>query len=169
MEEGAGVMLGLFMHQPTRKEVASVHTPGQVRYGWFDDGLTGYLLFKFGSSAWSFAPFSPDRLTEPFDLELTEPGTHKLTHTFLVESRDGLIVAMRRQTWPGYFHNTVVESVRRIEKQPYSEPEARARQQAFEREHSDGPSLYRRWTALPNTARCLGGQRDDVPFSSSGG
>ncbi len=86
---------------------------------------------------------------------------------FLVHADTGRIAAIRILTWPAYFLNHVIASVRRLETHRYAEPEARAAQQDFYRRYPGGRSLYRLVQTLSPEARCVGGQRDDRPQDRS--
>lgn len=162
IDNDGDVRLGLFLTKPSRREIAAIET-GKPRFAWTEREYSGYLLFKFGDAPWSDAPFTPTRLTEPFDLDLRPRGTHSRVLVFLVHANTGLIAAMRMFSWPAYFHNTIIKSVRRLETKPYGEPEAAAEQAQFYRDYPDGPSLYRLTWQLSKEAKCEGGQKDDRP------
>lgn len=162
MNNDNGIVLALFLNAPNRREIAAVES-GKMRFAWVVHGALGFLLFKFGDAPWSDVPYTPHRLTEPFDLEPYPRGTHRRVLAFVVHAKTGTIAAMRAFSWPAYFHNTIVESVRQLEAQPYAQPEADADQAAFYRRYPDGPSLYRLTRDLPAEAKCNGGQREDKP------
>ncbi|MFG1995233.1 hypothetical protein ACGFJ7_35190 [Actinoplanes sp. NPDC048988] len=154
--------LAIFLTNPSRPEISAVES-GIARFAWTEQGVNGFLLFKYGDSPWNDAPFNTQRLGAPFGGRPMPRGTHSRTFTFLVHADSGRIAAMRMFTWPAYFHNHVVNSVHRLATRPYGEAEARAAQQDFYGRYPDGPSLYRLVRTLPPHAMCTGGQRDDRP------
>jgi hypothetical protein len=162
MDEDHNIRLAIFLTRPSTREIAAVNT-GKARFGWTEQGLNGFLLFKYGDSPWNDAPFNPQRLTTPFTLQPLARGTHTRVSTFLVHADTGRIAAMRMFTWPAYFLNHVITSVHRLAALPYTEPAARSAQQDFYRCYPNGPSLYRLVRTLPPEAKCLGGQPDDRP------
>jgi hypothetical protein len=162
MDQEDGIRLGIFLNGPHPEEIRGVDS-GAVRYAWTECGANGLLLFNYGAAPWSEAPFNPQRLTEPFDLQPYERGTHRPVFTFMVHANTGRIAAMRLCTWPAYFLNHVIASVRRLAATPYSEPEAAAAQRDFYRRYPDGDAVGRLARTLPPEARCLGGQPDDQP------
>jgi len=162
LDEDSNVRLAIFLTNPNRREIAAVET-GKARFGWSEQDINDFLLYKYGDAPWSDAPFNPHRLTTPFNLQPMPRGTHTRMSTFLVHADTGRIAAMRMFTWPAYFFNHVIASVHRLRSRPYSEPAASAAQLDFYRRYPDGPSLYRLVRTLPPDAFCLGGQPDDRP------
>jgi hypothetical protein len=162
LDEDSSVRLAIFLTNPSRREIAAVDT-GTAHFGWSEQDINGFLLFRYGEAPWSDAPFNPQRLTAPFRLQPMPRGTHTRMSTFLVRADTGRIAAMRMFTWPAYFFNHVVASVHRLQGRPYSEAAAHAAQQDFYLRYPDGPSLYRLVGTLPPEAVCLGGQHDDRP------
>jgi hypothetical protein len=162
MDEEDGIRLAIFFTRPHRREIAAVQT-GEARFAWTEQPPNGFLLFQYGDAPWNDAPFNPQRLTTPFDVQPMPRGSHRRVITFLVHADTGRIAAMRMFTWPAYFLNHIIESVHRLDAAAYNEPEARAAQHQFYRRHPDGPSLWRLARTLPPHAACRGGQRDDRP------
>ncbi|WIN00020.1 hypothetical protein ACTOB_003695 [Actinoplanes oblitus] len=156
------IRLGIFLTRPSRQEIAAVQT-GKARFGWTEQGVNGFLLFRYGDSPWNDAPFNPQRLTTPSTLQPLPRGTHTRVATFLVHADTGRIAAMRMFSWPAYFLNHVIASIHRLAEHPYTELAAHAAQLDFYRRYPDGPSLHRLVRTLPPEAVCLGGQRDDRP------
>jgi len=156
------IRLALFLTNPSRREIAAIET-GKARFGWTEQGVNGFLLFKYGDSPWNDAPFNPQRLHTPFALQPQPRGTHTRVATFLVHADTGRIAAMRMFSWPAYFVNHVVAAVHRLQTRPYDEAAAHTAQQDFYRRFPDGPSLYRLVRTLPAVATCTGGQREDRP------
>lgn len=156
------IRLGIFLSRPSPVEIAAVNT-GKARFGWTEQHVNGFLLFKYGDSPWNDAPFNPHRLTTPFTLQPLPRGTHTRVSTFLVHADTGRIAAMRMFTWPAYFLNHVIASIHQLAARPHTAPAARNAQLDFYRRYPDGPSLYRLVRTLPPEAVCLGGQRDDRP------
>ena len=142
------IRLGIFLTRPSRREVDAIAT-GVARFAWTEQGLNGFLLFKYGDSPWNDAPFNPQRLSIPFTREPLARGTHIRVSTFLVQADTGRIAAMRLFSWPAYFLNHVISSIRRLESGTYQETAARAAQRDFYRRYPDGPSMYRLVRALP--------------------
>ncbi|MFF5291860.1 hypothetical protein [Paractinoplanes globisporus] len=161
-DEDVPVRLAIFLTDPSPREIAAVET-GKARFGWTEQGINGFLLFKYGDSPWNDAPFNPQRLHTPFALQPMSRGTHTRMLTFLVHADTGRIAAMRMFSWPAYFLNHVIASARRLQDVPYDEAAANLAQQDFYDRYPDGPSLYRLVRALPPEATCTGGQRDDRP------
>jgi hypothetical protein len=156
------IRLTIFLTRPSHREITAVES-GKARFAWTEQGINGFLLFKYGDSPWNDTPFNPQRLTHPFTLRPMNRGEHIRVSTFLVHADTGRIAAMRMFTWPAYFLNHVAESVHRLQTYPYSEPAAQAAQRGFYRRYPDGPSLYRLVRTLPPEAVCTGGQREDRP------
>lgn len=163
MNEENGIDVVMFVNNPHPEEIASIQS-GTARFAWTEQGLNGFLLFRYGAMPWSDAAYNPQRLTEPFDLQPYERGTHRRVMSYLVNARDGRIAAMRVFTWPAYFYNHVVNSVRHLETLPYGEPEARADQASFYQRYPSPKALGQLAKSLPMEARCQGGQREDRPF-----
>lgn len=162
LDEDSTVRLAIFLTGPSRRDIAAVAT-GKARFGWSEQDINGFLLFKYGDAPWGDAPFNPQRLTMPFGLQPMPRGTHTRMSTFLVCADTGRIAAMRMFTWPAYFLNHVIASVQRLQSRPYSDAEACGAQLDFYRRYPDGPSLSELVRTLPPEAVCLGGQRDDQP------
>lgn len=162
MDEDGLIRLAIFLTRPSRREVTAVET-GTACFAWTEHDINGFLLFKYGDASWNDTPFNPQRLTTPFTLHPFPRGTHTRMATFLVHADTGRIAAMRLFTWPAYFLNHVIASVRRLENRTYNEAAAHAAQKDFYRRYPDGPSLYRLVRTLPPEALCVGGQRDDQP------
>ncbi len=156
------VRLAIFLTDPSPQEIAAVDT-GKARFGWTEQGVNGFLLYKYGDAPWSDAPFNPQRLGSPFGLQPLPRGTHTRVGTFLVHADTGRIAAMRMFTWPAYFFNHVIASVHRVKILPCNETAAPIAQQDFYRRYPDSPSLYRLTRTLPPVATCLGGQPEDRP------
>jgi hypothetical protein len=161
-DEDVPIRLAVFLTDPSRREIAAVET-GKARFGWTEQGVNGFLLFKYGDAPWNDAPFNPQRLHAPFAPQPQPQGTHIRVSTFLVHADTGRIAAMRMFSWPSYFLNHVIASVHRLQTRPYDEAAAYAAQQDFYRRYPDGPSLYRLVRTLPPEATCTGGQREDRP------
>jgi hypothetical protein len=162
LDEDCTVRLAIFLTNPSRREIAAVET-GTARFGWTEQDVNGFLLYKYGDAPWSDAPFNPHRLRKPFSLQPIPRGAHASVVTFLVGANTGRIAAMRAFSWPAYFLNHVIGSVHRLQGHPYQESAARTALHDFYRRYPDGPSLYRLVNTLPPQAVCLGGQRDDRP------
>lgn len=160
LDNNGDTRLAIFLTNPSPREIAAIEV-GTPRFAWTEQGVNGFLLFKYGDSPWNDTPFNPQRLSEPFQGRQIPRGTHSRTFTFLVHADTGRIAAMRTFTWPAYFLNHVVDSVHRLATLPYREAAARAEQQEFYRRYPDGPSLYRLVRTLPAESRCTGGQRED--------
>ncbi len=126
LDNDGDVRLGIFYADPHPAEIAAVHT-GTAQFAWTEQQPNGFLLFQYGDSPWNDAPFNPQRLHEPFRAQLRPRGTHSRTATFLVDADTGRIAAMRAFSWPAYFLNHVIESVRRLAAAPYAESEAAQR------------------------------------------
>lgn len=162
IDNDGDVRLGIFVPDPHRREVTAVQA-GASRFAWTEQSHNGFLLFKFGDTPWTDTPFTPHRLSTPFQADLRPRGTHSRMVTTLVNANTGRIAALRMCTWPAYFLNHVIVSVRRLKTRHFYQPDAVAAMQDFYRRHPDGPSLYRLVSTLPPGASCLGGQRDDRP------
>jgi hypothetical protein len=162
LDEDVGIRLAVFLTDPSPEEIAAIDT-GTARFGWTEQDINGFLLFKYGDAPWCDAPFNPQRLTRPFALQPGRPGTHRAVFTFLVHADTGRIAAMRMCTWPAYFVNHVIASARRLGSHDYDERQASRAQRDFYRRYPDGHSLRRLVRDLPPEARCIGGQRDDRP------
>ena len=162
LDEDSTVRLAIFLTESSRREIAAVDT-GKARFGWSEQDINGFLLFKYGDASWGDAPFNPQQLTMPSGLQPLPRGRHTRMSTLLVFADTGRIAAMRMFTWPAYFFNHVIASVHRLQSRPYSDAAACGAQQDFYRRYPDGPSLNGLVRTLPPEAICLGGQRDDRP------
>ena len=164
LDNDGDTRLAIFLNNPSRTEIRAVES-GASRFAWTEQGVNGFLLFKFGVLPWNDAPFNPQRLRQPFRTQPAPAGTHSRTFTFLVNADTGRIAAMMRMsTWPAYFHNHITDSVHRLAaRPPYTETAAHSDQQDFYRRYPDGPSLYHLARTLNPQTRCVGGQRDDHP------
>ena len=162
LDDDGDVRLGIFYADPRPTEIADVHI-GPAQFAWTEQPPNGFLLFQYGDSPWNDAPFNPQRLHRPFRTQLRPRGTHSRTATFLVDADTGRIGAMRVFSWPAYFLNHVITSVRTLAAAPYTELEARTAQQDFYRRYPDGSAIGRLVSTLPAEARCMGGQRTDQP------
>ena len=162
-----GVRLAVFLTHPTASETTAIDT-GKARFAWTEQGINGFLLFKYGDMPCSDAPFNPQRLATPFALPPISRGAHRPVVTFLVDAGTGHITAIRILTWPAYFLNHVIASVRRLETRSYAELAAQAAQADFYRRYPDGPSLDRLIHTLPPDAHCVGGQREDQANRDAG-
>ncbi len=163
LDEADGPRLAVFLNNPHPQEVADISS-GKARFAWTEHDGNGWLLFKYGICPWQAAPFNPQLLSEPFDMQPYERGTHRRVFSFLVHADTGTIAAMRMFTWPAYFLNHVIAGVRRLDALPgWSNQRAARAQQDFYRTYPDGPALHRLVRTLDMEAICLGGQREDRP------
>lgn len=157
-----GIRLALFLPDPSPAEIHEVYH-GKIRFAWVERQMSGFLVFKIGQMPWADAPFSPGLALRGRTLELMERGLHHPVHLFLVDADSGILRGMRFFTWPAYFVNTVVESVRRIAARPFNNVAALAEQDQLYAQYPNGPSIARLVKAEA-LATCLGGQRHDKPI-----
>jgi hypothetical protein len=118
----SGHWLHYLYQNPTQVEIDSIQS-GQTDFGLYIKGPLLFLLHRFGQMNWNDSSYSWWLVSEEYRKVPDETEGHALLKTIMVDTKTGLVVAIRACTFSAEFTAYLHDAIRRQTQKPWSKKE----------------------------------------------